>query len=1236
MNEKHSSVQQYTPAIVASIVVIALTISVFTIHKSQFRRVVQTEFDHAAHDRVASIRRAISSNLLILSSVYTVVRANPDSAFRALAIPFESEIEGIQSLEWIMPVTDEQRESFEEARRREGLTGYQIMERKAQGVMVRAKRRDVYYPVVPLSSVEEGEASVGFDLGSEPARRQALELARDSGQTTTSARVTLVHEQQGENVGFLVFSPVYHTRTIPLTVQERRESLQGFVIGVYRISDIIRATIDIFDPKGLDFTLFDDSAPESERLLYHHLSRTRNDLVVNDEPQQGFTPENYTASFQVGGRTWSIVCSAAPRFMASRKDISSWLILITGFSLALLLMIYLVVTARHASRMRKEITERKQAEEALLFTQFAIDHSSDAAFWLGSDAHFTYVNDAACRSLGYSREELLGMSVHDIDPDYPRETWETHWQKLKQNSTHTIKTRHQKKDGTIFPVEITVSYLEYQGKEYHCTFARDITERKRAEENLLNIAKGVSAKTGEDFFISLVTYLGRTLCIDYAFIGQLIGGERGRIKSIAFYADGEIIDNFEYDLADTPCAAVIHHRICSIASGIQQMYPKDQLLKDMEIEGYAGTPLLDSEGRVLGIMVVLNRQPLADQEMVESVLQIFSVRAAAELERKQAQEALRFSEEKFAKAFRNSPDGIVISTLSDGRIIDISENIEKMTGYQRDNIIGQSTLGLGIWKNPEDRADMVKALQEQGVVHNMGADMYTSDHELRHFELSAEVINIGDEPCILANVRDITERKLVEEELKGMNLALANAMPGISKLDTLGCYVTVNEFYAKMLRYDPEELIGMNWELVVHPVDRPQALAAYEKMLHQGKGEFEARAICKDGSEFYKQVLMVRITDQQGEITGHHCFMRDITERKQAEDAMRQSEEKFRGLLASAPDAIVIVNTNGEIEIVNEQLKKMTGYTSEDLIGQPVEVLVPGRFKEHKQQIEDYLDMPLARQMGEGLELYCHHKDGDEIPVEISLGPLETVKGMLVSVSIRDITERKQAEEALRKSQGRLRKLATHLQAIREEERTLIAREIHDELGQTLTGLKMDLSWLREHMPGHLKKVSARIDAMTLLVDTKVEDTRKLAFRLRPAMLDDLGLEAAIECEVQDFTERAGYDYTLDLKNGNLSQDRNRDTAVFRILQEALTNVARHAKASQIDVALCTTNSHLILTVKDNGVGIDEDKIESSDSLGLLGMFERAGALGGQIKINKAKEGGTQLVLKIPLVTNTA
>jgi signal transduction histidine kinase len=232
-----------------------------------------------------------------------------------------------------------------------------------------------------------------------------------------------------------------------------------------------------------------------------------------------------------------------------------------------------------------------------------------------------------------------------------------------------------------------------------------------------------------------------------------------------------------------------------------------------------------------------------------------------------------------------------------------------------------------------------------------------------------------------------------------------------------------------------------------------------------------------------------------------------------------------------------------------------------------------------------------------------------------------------------DVTERKRVEEEFRKSREQLRNLAIRLQVVREEERTVIAREIHDEIGQALTGLKIDLSWLREHLTGNLKELPERIDSMISLVDSKLDTTHNLAFRLRPAMLDDLGLEAAIECEVQDFSERTNCEYMLELTDKNLGQDHDRDTTVFRILQEALTNVVRHAKATHIDIALHTTTSQLVLTVKDNGVGIDENKITDNHSLGLIGMRERASVLDGQLNINKIKEGGTQVVLEMPLTS---
>ncbi len=262
---------------------------------------------------------------------------------------------------------------------------------------------------------------------------------------------------------------------------------------------------------------------------------------------------------------------------------------------------------------------------------------------------------------------------------------------------------------------------------------------------------------------------------------------------------------------------------------------------------------------------------------------------------------------------------------------------------------------------------------------------------------------------------------------------------------------------------------------------------------------------------------------------------------------------------------------------------------------------------------------------------------------EISLFDIEEVEllsnlannlahGIIV---LRNEMARKQVEEHLRLSRKRLRNFAARQLAAREEERAIIAREIHDELGQTLTGLKMDLSWLLNRMPRNWKKIPERLQSMISLMDSTVDYVRKLSTKLRPAILDDLGLEAAIESELQIFSERTNCDYTLDLKSGKIGHDRARDTAVLRIFQEALTNVARHAKATELEIVLRTSNSQLILEVKDDGIGIANDKIMSTSSIGLFSMHERAGTFGGRVEIATNIKGGTKVMLKIPLSTHS-
>jgi signal transduction histidine kinase len=236
-------------------------------------------------------------------------------------------------------------------------------------------------------------------------------------------------------------------------------------------------------------------------------------------------------------------------------------------------------------------------------------------------------------------------------------------------------------------------------------------------------------------------------------------------------------------------------------------------------------------------------------------------------------------------------------------------------------------------------------------------------------------------------------------------------------------------------------------------------------------------------------------------------------------------------------------------------------------------------------------------------------------------------------VAFTDITDRKRTEEQLRDTLDRARTLSQRVNAVREEERTRIARELHDELGVRLTCLKLDLARLQSvngkpSLTPH--KMAARIRSMTAEVDATIVSVQGLVAELRPGVLDDLGLVAAIEWQCQDFERRSGIRCCCEARKGDIQLDRPQATAAFRICQEALTNVARHAKATSIRVLVEQLNGDLLLEIQDNGRGIPVEKLTDSASLGLLGMRERAASLGGRIEISGQPGKGTTVMLRLP------
>lgn len=250
----------------------------------------------------------------------------------------------------------------------------------------------------------------------------------------------------------------------------------------------------------------------------------------------------------------------------------------------------------------------------------------------------------------------------------------------------------------------------------------------------------------------------------------------------------------------------------------------------------------------------------------------------------------------------------------------------------------------------------------------------------------------------------------------------------------------------------------------------------------------------------------------------------------------------------------------------------------------------------------------------------------------VILATAVTLAVYIVLSTRRELATRMREEETLRKSHEQLRKLSAHLQSVREEERTAIAREIHDGLGQVLTGLKMDIYWLRRNLTRkNQDSLTGKISDMIELVNTTIQIVKQVSARLRPAVLDDLGLESALEWEVENFKKRIEIECRLTTDINGLDVDNDYATAIYRITQEALTNIARHAQASRVEIDLKYDSNLLSLEINDNGIGISEEQLSGPNSFGLMGVRERVVQYGGKVSMRGVHNKGTQIRVSFPV-----
>jgi PAS domain S-box-containing protein len=624
---------------------------------------------------------------------------------------------------------------------------------------------------------------------------------------------------------------------------------------------------------------------------------------------------------------------------------------------------------------------------------------------------------------------------------------------------------------------------------------------------------------------------------------------------------------------------------------------------------------------------------------VTSVSTIFNEKPAGQIlvkdisDRKKAEKELLESNSKYRLLSEHS--GIGIGLFSpEGKILFFNEQAlknlggisQEYTGKKLTEVFGETTGNELIERIKDTIKTGENYVYEDPIETSKGTSWFLSNFTR---------ICDPDERVIGVQVvsQDITELKRIETALKqasayNRSLIEASLDPMIT-IGSDGRILDVNKATEDVTGYSRIKLIGTDFS--AYFTDPAWAQSGYQAVFSKGfVRDYLLEIKNKKGQVIPVLYNATLYRDEEGKVIGVFAAARDISELKKVEDALKKKEANLRSLIENSDWSIWSINRNFELIDANstfiENFKTGTGRSIH--VGDNVIDGLPAALK------EDWIRYYKRCLEGEHFNILV-----TTIPpvktssMRYSFNPIRTEESDVIGLTItgQNISDLKRTEEKLKQSANELRKLSRHVEDLMETEKTQIAHDLHDDLGQKLTALNMDIAWLKSRIGVQSRPVENKMLGMSQLLNDSFESLRKISYGLRPSILDNLGLYPAIEWQLSEFKKTTGINYSLSFVPKEKSIDNKISLVVFRIIQESLTNIARHSHATKVIVKLKVDDKKLNLIVRDNGIGIDGEKLKKRDSFGLLGMKERARSYGGEVTIKGKPGEGTVLELEIPV-----